>query len=944
MSLLSTWLGRVKSDASVEYTHLLLPTPGAAPIEVDKKYLRLWLRSARITEVRRWATKFHASVHARFELSDRAAGRREVMCVLAPDKTFFEIDPRHTDRLITVNEPLLGPVPWRGEVACDIGLFSVAASDLAKPYLSLLVGLTKTAGIASLTQAVAWAEAIRSGAETLFAESQRSQLEIGVSRTDPTLAAGHLIVARVPKGQLPRDLRIDPNDYGLIDAQGRPLQGIPYMVIGIEVLDARDDYAAIPDVRAAWEELTRAATAGNEDEVRQRFVQLRRVVGLSPDLVGADRRRVLAIFGRELAEAGYSIDGLLPAAPSLAAPPSPLEGAGAMRRAPASATPAAPRKLRRTQDLLTTRAIANADGPATARGPRGARDVAALERAAGTALERRLSMAELQALMLDLNVPNHELRRYFTIDQRRSRPFAPELAFDPATVAVQPPAPGLEGAMLLGAANRMARLRRQLAFKQRLMLGDARPVLVSEGDSWFQFPIFLDDVIDHLGAEFNIWSVDAAGDTLRNMVNGSGEYLVALRRQRDRVRALLFSGSGNDILGDDDEGRPHLLSIVRKFEAGRPAEWYLAGGEFDRRLRELEAGYRTLFESVAAEFPGLPVICHGYDHAIPGGYPGDLREPAWAAQDQWLGAPLRELGIEEPALQQVILRLMINRLNQRLRALCGGNNEGGAYAHAWHVDARGAVAGRWADELHPDDDGYATVAERFAATLQRALALSDGAGGGALKTAAPAAFGALEAVHADCDAHDEGEPLAALEPAAPAKAGKSTKTTKPAKAMKAAKATKEIIALESAAAIPAAAPRPWRLAASLEALRSTVNAMAPQRSKLSDGTIGDAAHASRDSDHNPWVEHQGRGVVTAMDITHDPARGCDAGLLAESLREGRDPRIKYVIFDRRIFSATREAWQWRPYTGQNPHSHHMHISVASAGQQFDDSSPWQVRV
>lgn len=932
MSLLSTWLGRVKSDASVEYTHVLLPEPDAKPIAVDKQYLRLWLRSARITEVRRWTTKFHASVHARFEVGDRSSGRREVMCVLAPDKTFSEIDPRHTDRLITVNEPLLGPVPWRGEVACDIGLFSVAATDLAKPYLNLLAGLTKTAGIASLTQAVPWAEAIRSGAETLFAEAQRSQLEIGVSRTDPTLAAGHLIVARVPKGQLPRGLNIDPNDGGLIDAQGRPLQGIPYMVIGIEVLDRRDDYAAIPDVRAAWEAVTRAAADGNEAEVQQRFVQLRRVVGLSPDLVGADRRRVVEIFGRELSEAGFAIEGLpapmasaaITAAPALEAAPR-----ARSQRAASKATAAVQvRKLRRVQDLLTSRAMAAESDATPARGlaaRRAPKAGPALEAATG---EHRLSMAELQRLMQDLSVPDRELRRYFTIDVARSRPFAPELAFDPATVAVQPQTAGLEGAMLFGAANRMARKRRQLAFNLRLLHGDARPVLVSEGDSWFQFPIFLDDVIDHLGAEFNIWSVDAAGDTLQNMVNGNGEYLKALRLQRERVRALLFSGSGNDILGDDDEGRPHLLSLIRRFEAGQPAEWYLSGGKFDQRLREVESSYRTLLESVAAEFPGLPVICHGYDHALPGGFPGDPRNPLWARPDQWLGAPLVELGIVEPALQQAIVRLMINRLNQRLRGLCGGNNPGGAYAHAWHVDARGAVAGRWADELHPEDEGYATVARRFEATLRRALGMPE-----VDDAPAPAVpFARLQAPHADCDAHECIESPMALETLSETKAARGAKSAKTAKPLKVG------------AAQPAAVPRPWRLAASLDALRSTVNAMAPDRSKLSDGTIGDAAHATRASDHNPWVEHEARGVVTAMDITHDPARGCDAGALAESLREGRDPRIKYVIFDHRIFSATVQPWQWRPYSGANPHSHHMHISVGSTVDQFDNVAPWLVRV
>ncbi|HKV33547.1 MAG TPA: hypothetical protein VJP89_04485, partial [Pyrinomonadaceae bacterium] len=59
----------------------------------------------------------------------------------------------------------------------------------------------------------------------------------------------------------------------------------------------------------------------------------------------------------------------------------------------------------------------------------------------------------------------------------------------------------------------------------------------------------------------------------------------------------------------------------------------------------------------------------------------------------------------------------------------------------------------------------------------------------------------------------------------------------------------------------------WRVAKSLLRLREQINELAPNRSKASDGTIGDAAHASRKSDHNPWVKDGSIGVVTAMDIT-----------------------------------------------------------------------------
>lgn len=134
----------------------------------------------------------------------------------------------------------------------------------------------------------------------------------------------------------------------------------------------------------------------------------------------------------------------------------------------------------------------------------------------------------------------------------------------------------------------------------------------------------------------------------------------------------------------------------------------------------------------------------------------------------------------------------------------------------------------------------------------------------------------------------------------------------------------------------------WRLAKSLETLRAQVNAAYPGRDKSADGSIGDAAHASRSSDHNPWVKDGKTGIVTAIDITHDPEVGLDAGKLADALRASRDPRIKYIISNRRICSGASgtSPWRWRKYSGANPHNHHVHLSVESKKSLYDSVEPW----
>lgn len=139
----------------------------------------------------------------------------------------------------------------------------------------------------------------------------------------------------------------------------------------------------------------------------------------------------------------------------------------------------------------------------------------------------------------------------------------------------------------------------------------------------------------------------------------------------------------------------------------------------------------------------------------------------------------------------------------------------------------------------------------------------------------------------------------------------------------------------------------YRIAESLNTLRGEVNEAAPKRSTASDGLIGDTAHASRSSDHNPWLKDaKGIGVVRAFDITHDPANGCDAERIAANVVKLMDkghPALKsgsYVIWNRRILSFDRRAEGWRTYTGSNPHDKHVHISVGTAG--YDSLQPWRV--
>lgn len=127
-----------------------------------------------------------------------------------------------------------------------------------------------------------------------------------------------------------------------------------------------------------------------------------------------------------------------------------------------------------------------------------------------------------------------------------------------------------------------------------------------------------------------------------------------------------------------------------------------------------------------------------------------------------------------------------------------------------------------------------------------------------------------------------------------------------------------------------------RAAYSLSSLLKQINTKYPYRDKASDGGIGDPAHAIRVSDHNPdpW------GVYHAYDFDHDPdSNGLDCYTLKNALVASWDTRIKYIIFQRRIWyaSSRREFY----YDGANAHTSHLHLSVVG-GDAGDDPRQWSL--
>jgi hypothetical protein len=143
------------------------------------------------------------------------------------------------------------------------------------------------------------------------------------------------------------------------------------------------------------------------------------------------------------------------------------------------------------------------------------------------------------------------------------------------------------------------------------------------------------------------------------------------------------------------------------------------------------------------------------------------------------------------------------------------------------------------------------------------------------------------------------------------------------------------------------------LVPSLVQLRTEFNRIAPVRYTNSDGWIGDTAHQQETSDHNndetgkvPIRDADKTPEVHAIDVTKDLN---ESDLTMEKVvqfllgrcRSGAENRLRYIIFNRRIWEASN-GWRQRAYTGASPHTEHAHFSASYETAKEASTVSWHL--
>lgn len=249
----------------------------------------------------------------------------------------------------------------------------------------------------------------------------------------------------------------------------------------------------------------------------------------------------------------------------------------------------------------------------------------------------------------------------------------------------------------------------------------SRGVIVAEGDSWFDYPQF--DILrileDHHG--YDIESVAHKGDRIEVMAYGDGQLEAFLRciekvlRQGITPRAILLSGGGNDIAGDE-------LGMLLNHSASATAGLndLILQGVIDERMR---LAYVTILSKItnACEHRlgrPLPILLHGYDYPVPDGR--GFMGGWWMFPGPWLEPSFREKGFHQMQDRVPLTNALIDRFNAMLNEVASLPY----FSHVYYINLRGTLSvddnykDYWANELHPTKDGFRQITQKFVDILE----------------------------------------------------------------------------------------------------------------------------------------------------------------------------------------------------------------------------------
>lgn len=289
----------------------------------------------------------------------------------------------------------------------------------------------------------------------------------------------------------------------------------------------------------------------------------------------------------------------------------------------------------------------------------------------------------------------------------------------------------------LGTLNRKSTEKRHQLFDKKIINREPNidyKMIYAEGDSWFQFPYFVHDIVDWLDEEDNylVRSDAYGGDWFTNIIYEQ-QYVEGLSLYKPDV--FLISGGGNDMVGsnrlaylvDTNHGTAKYTdkSQIKDPTTSNDHKDMIMSAqphiskEFYALVWIMKAQYKILFDRIYKEgskHAHMISITQGYDYVFPSNenrfsWKNPLQPivNSFEGTGRWLFYPLMMRGITDKNLQRAIVMTFIYEYNQMFIELA---NE---YPHVYHVDCRGVAPeyNDWYDELHLTSENFERVAYAY---------------------------------------------------------------------------------------------------------------------------------------------------------------------------------------------------------------------------------------
>jgi hypothetical protein len=244
---------------------------------------------------------------------------------------------------------------------------------------------------------------------------------------------------------------------------------------------------------------------------------------------------------------------------------------------------------------------------------------------------------------------------------------------------------------------------RQAVFSASIKQFPQRLVLLTEGDSWFSYPLNA-NIADHIEmmSDFSILRLEHNGDEARDILGAGSEQLKKLKYYLKSypVDAVLLSAGGNDLVSGE------LSKFLNRKSAGAVWQSAIKLATLTTVLDDIVAAYTRLLDARDTLRPRCVVVAHSYCYFQPTGRkatgPFGLGKAG-----PWMRPVLVAKGIDPDTEGLELARYLVDELHARLMALAAARPR-------FHVvDMRAAIPVdnvHWSDEIHPSGTGFRRLA------------------------------------------------------------------------------------------------------------------------------------------------------------------------------------------------------------------------------------------